>query len=209
MMPMNLLGKLFVFLGMATVATAQWAPQELTPSNVSIQTTGSIAYLKFNYSYICPQELGKTAPLISGTNVIQRVFLWENFGICTFEFPPTVFNSASTVVIGQFKPGNYVYQWNTSPPDGQAHPPSANIFIPFTIHGDPTLSLMPANGPGIAFRVAGTPNTTYRVVSGNTLTNWTVIKTAFTAPFTVTNQAGDFRFYKVEVRDEITAFPGF
>jgi hypothetical protein len=204
---MKLLGKLLIFLGMTAAAMAQWRPQELTPSNISIQTTGSIAYLKFNYSYICPQELGKTAPIIAGTNVSQRVFLWENAGFCPLEFPPTVYQGAATVVIGQFAPGNYVYRWDTSPPDGKS--PIPNFLIPFTIHGDPTLTLLPANGPGIAFRVAGTSNATYRVVSGNTLTNWAVIRTAFGAPFTVTNQAGDFRFYKVEVRDEITTFQGF
>jgi len=204
---MNLLGKLFMFLGMATAAMAQLEPS-LTPNNISIQTTGSIAYLKFGYSYSCPGELGKTAPYISGTNVYQRVFLWANFNVnCTDEFPPLVFSDKATVVIGQFEPGNYVYRWDTTAPSGQPH--STRISIPFTIQAEPTLELLPANSPGITFRVAGTSNATYRVLSGTTLTNWAVIKTAFNAPFTVTNQAGDFRFYKVEVHDEITTFPGF
>ena len=204
---MNLLGKLFVFLGITTAAIAQFPSPELAPSNYSIQTTGSIAYLKFNYSYSCPQVLGKTAPIIIGTNVNQRVFLWDSFAICPLEFPPTIHQGAATVVIGQFEPGNYVYHWHTSASDGQL--PFPDISIPFTIQAEPTLEVLNANGSGIAFRVAGTSNATYRVLSGTTLTNWAVIKTAFSAPFTVTNQAGDFRFYKVEVRDEITPFPGF
>jgi hypothetical protein len=188
--------------------TIPFTIQSPPPGNVSIFTTGSIAYLKFKYSYSCPQELGKTAPVINGTNVQQNVFLWDNFNtICTDEFPPLVFNAEATVVIGQFEPGNYLYRLNTNAPGGL--PQSPSILIPFTVQVESTLKLLPANGPGIAFRVVGTSNLTYRVLSGTTLTNWANIRTAFNAPFTVTNQAGDLRFYKVEVRDEITTFPGF
>src|SRR5689334_12902368 len=101
-MPMKLLGKLLFFLGIATAAMAQWPLPTFEPRNSSIQTTGSTAYLKFTYSWSCPQELGKTDPILNGTNIQQNIFLSENFSVfCPDVFPPPVFTSQATIVVSR------------------------------------------------------------------------------------------------------------
>jgi hypothetical protein len=195
---------LLAVLGMTTVTLAQWIPSELQPRNLSVETTGGVAYLKFTYESTCPQELRRMAPSRIGTNVYQQVFLWSNPAVfCPAIFPPLIVVNHVTVVIGAFDPGDYLYHLTTSINDPQSH----TLLIPFTVAQDRTITLLPFHGPGIAMQVAGTSNVTYRVLSSTTFTNWTVLNTVENAPFTITNQAGDRAFYRIEIRDRVPAWP--
>jgi len=200
---MNLSGWLVVFLAAATGTSAQWFPEELLPRNVRVQTTGGIAYLKFTYDFTCPQELAKFAPSRAGTNVYQRVFLWNSRAGCVLIFPPPVVTSEATLVLGQFEPGDYTCVVYTS----MSGPGLITLRIPFTVTPEPMIALVPLNDQGIAFNVAGTSNVTYRVLSSTTLTNWTVSRTIEGAPFTINDQPAANTFYRVEIIDRVQTFP--
>jgi hypothetical protein len=200
---MNLSGWLGVFLGFATATSAQWLPEELLPRNLRVQTTGGIAYLKFTYDFMCPQGLAKFAPSRAGTNLYQRVFLVNNGGGCVAIFPPPVYTSEATLVLGQFEPGDYKCEVNTS----MSGPGLIPWRIPFTVTPESMVGLMPINNQGIAFNVAGTSNVTYRVLSSTALTNWTIFRTMEGAPFTITDQPAANTFYRVEITDRVRMFP--
>src|SRR5687768_3865948 len=153
--------RVLVFLGSATVTLAQWVPPDPEPRNISIQTTGGVAYLKFTYESTCPQELTKAPPTRMGTNVYQQVFLWNASRACPAVFPPIVEVHQATLVLGAFEPGKYTCHFSIT--DGLAWLPRT-IPIPFTAGPDRTMTLLPFPSPGIAFTVAGTSNVTYRVL---------------------------------------------
>src|SRR5687768_14370367 len=176
--------RVLVFLGSATVTLAQWVPPDPEPRNISIQTTGGVAYLKFTYESTCPQELVKAPPTRMGTNVYQQVFLWNASRACPAVFPPIVEVHQATLVLGAFEPGKYTCHLSITS-DGLPWPPRS-ISVSFTVGPDRTMTLLSFGGPSIAFRVAGTSNITYRVLSSATLTDWTGLHTNENAPFTIT-----------------------
>jgi hypothetical protein len=194
---------LFGILGTATALLGQWVPPDLQPRNLSIESTGGVAYLKFSYESACPQELGKTTPTRNGTNVNQQVFIWNSPRQCPAIFPPPIENHHATLVLGAFEPGDYLCHLSVSS-DGMNW---LTRTIPFAVAPDRTMTLLPFGGPGIAFRVAGTSNVTYRILTSPTLTEWTALSTNENAPFTITNQGADKAFFQIEIRDRVQIFP--
>jgi hypothetical protein len=194
------------FMIFTSTVLAQTVPS-FEPRNVSIQTTGGIAYLHFIYDATCGYQVYKTAPSREGTNVHQQVFLGRTHEICPFVFPPPVFSQAVTLVLGSFEPGNYacILTANDAFPSPGTIP--SQRTIPFTVGPDGSIRITSRVPSGIGFEVVGTSNVTYRVHSSATLTNWAQLSIHNGAPFSVTNYSASAAFFKVEINDNVPTSP--
>ena len=183
--------------------------EQVSASNISIETTGGITYLKFSYSTVCPQQLWKKPAEVFGSNITQAVFLMsEPNVICTYEYPPTVFQNQASLVIGRLDPGDYLLSLVTAPPFPGWPWTTLIAQVPFTVPSpQPTLSMLPSTSGKVVFRVNGTSNVAYEVESSLSLTDWEPFQTFTGAPFTVTNQPTDWSFFRVKVSDGVPLCP--
>jgi hypothetical protein len=171
-------------------------------SNVTVQTVGGITSVHFTYSTYCLFELWKKPVLVQETNITQRVWLVPNFSlICPEVYPPIIYETNATIVLGRFAPGAYLCRLLT--PNSVAGP--RLLTIPFTVpEPAATISLLSAPSGQIAFRVEGTSNLTYQIESSSTLTNWMPIVAHTGGPVMFTNALIGNSFYRARVSDGVS-----
>lgn len=191
-------------LGTTLVTAFGQCESEFSPhngwQNVSIETSGSITYLKISYQTSCPWTLGKQPAVVQGTNVMQRLFMFADpLVACPFIFPQPAYTKHATVLLGKFDPGDYVLQLQMS---------GLISSLPFTVSNpQPTLSLVSADSRKLTLQINGTSNTTYRLESSSTLTNWMTVAVFAGGPAAFTNAPASATFYRVLISDGLRICP--
>jgi hypothetical protein len=185
------------------LTAAGFAQSKVDISSVSLQVTGSIAYLTVNYSAVCPDEIFKMPTSIVGNQVTQRIFLGRR--PTTYCLEPSGFEpepATAVIALGSFAPGDYAFTLFNGRFNSFIE--STNVF---TVTASPTIKAS-AVAPGkVALHVSGTSNVVYSLQSSTMLTNWSTLSTKIGGPFTATNTPAQTMFYRVLVNDQVPSSP--